>query len=355
MGDNTEALAALPTVTLLYGDDHLALHDRVEVLAALLGDPSTADLALARFDGGEGTTRFDDVRLAAYTLPFLTARRMVIVTNPVNLAKSDAARKKLVDLLDNLPPTTAMVLAQDDTYSPSGDLRGWELLEYSSKKYKKGFVHPILAWAREAGSRASVEIHKLPSLNAMPGWITAEVKRQGGKITPQAGVTLAGVIGSDTGQARQEITKLLAYVDFKRPIEPEDVHELTAPGGQADVFVMVDALAMGDSRQALRHLGRLLEEQDAANLFAMVVRQYRLIQMAKEAGDRGITDGEALARLLSTSSFPAQKALNQARRYTYEQLSRIYHRLLEIDRQSKTSQVDLEVALQTFIAQMGRG
>jgi len=352
VSDST-ATETLPVVTLLYGDDHQALHDRTEVMAAQMGDPAMADMNITRMDAAESGTREEDVRTAAYTLPFLTPRRMVILNNPVNLMRSESGRQKFIQTLSKLPESTAMLLVQDDTWIPSGTQRGWKNL-YEYKDHGKIKIHPLLEWARGAGGMVKIEIFRLPALNAMPGWINSEVKRQGGRMTPQAASVLAGIVGSDTGQARQEIKKLLTYVDFKRPVEPEDVHELTAPGGQADVFVMVDALAMGDSRLALRQLGRLLEEQDAISLYGMIVRQYRLIQMAKEARANGITSDEAVGRLLGTAPFPAQKALNQARRYSFENLNQIYHRLLEIDRMSKTSQMDLEVALQAFVVEMGR-
>lgn len=353
MTDSAAVSASLPRVILLYGDDYQAIRDRVNLLAAQIGDPSMAEMNISRLDGASQGVNEDDVRTAAYTLPFLSARRMVIVTNPALVMKSDAARQKFLDMLANLPETTALVLAQDDIWLTGKEQRGWKFM-YEYRYRGKTKINPLLEWARAAGSEVKIEICKVPALSAMPGWIAAEVKRQGGRINPQGATALAAVIGSDTGQGRQEITKLLSYVNFERPIEVEDVNELTAPGGQADVFVMVDALAVGDSRQALRHLGRLLEQQDAMSLFGMVVRQYRLIQMAKEAFENGVTSAEGIGKLLGIHSFPAGKALNQSKRYSFESLNRIYHRLLEIDRLNKTGQLDLEVGLQAFIAEMGR-
>lgn len=353
MTDSPADSASLPRVTLLYGDDHQAIRDRVNLLAAQMGDPSMADMNISRLDGAAQGTNEDDVRTAAYTLPFLSARRMVIVTNPALVMKSDSARQKFLDMLANLPETTALVLAQDDIWLTGKEQRGWKFM-YEYRDRGKTKINPLLEWARAAGREVKIEICKVPALNAMPGWIAAEVKRQGGRINPQAATALAAVIGSDTGQGRQEITKLLSYVNFERPIEVEDVNELTAPGGQADVFVMVDAMALGDSRQALRHLGRLLEQQDAMSLFGMVVRQYRLIQMAKEAFENGVTSAEGIGKLLGIHPLPAGKALNQSKRYSFESLDHIYHRLLEIDQLNKTGQLDLEVGLQTFIAEMGR-
>src|SRR3990172_7356352 len=263
-------------------------------MAAQMGDPAMADMNITRMDAAESGTREEDVRTAAYTLPFLTPRRMVILNNPVNLMRSESGRRKFIQTLSKLPESTAMLLVQDDTWIPSGTQRGWKNL-YEYKDHGKIKIHPLLEWARGAGGMVKIEIFRLPALNAMPGWINSEVKRQGGRMTPQAASVLAGVEG-----------------------------------------------------------GGLLEEQYAISLYGMIVRQYRLIQMAKEARANGITSDEAVGRLLGTAPFPAQKALNQARRYSFENLNQIYHRLLEIDRMSKTSQMDLEVALQAFVVEMGR-
>jgi DNA polymerase-3 subunit delta len=353
MAEPTASARSLPPVTLLYGDDHQALHDRMLALMASMDDTAMADLNITRLDGAAQNTSVEDVRNAAFTLPFLSPRRMVILTNPDHLMKSEAAGSKLIEMLDGLPETTVLLLVQDDSWIASGKQRGWKVMyEYREKNKLK--IHPLLDWARKAAPKARIEVHRLPALNAMPGWISAEAKRQGGQITPKAAVEMAAIIGNDTGQVRQEIAKLLAYLDYSRPIEPETVHQLTAPGGQADVFTMVDALATGDARQATRQLTRLLAEQDAAGLFGMVVRQYRLILMAKEATARGITGEEELARMLGVPAYPATKALSQARLYSPQSLNRIYHRLLEIDKMSKTGQVELEVALQAFVAEMGR-
>lgn len=345
---------SLPVVSLLYGDDHLALHDRTEALAVRMGDPSLADMNITRLDGNAQGVSLEAVRTAAFTLPFLTARRMVILTNPALLIKSDQARTRFVEMLGSLPETTALVLVQDDEWVSTDKQYHWKWFYDYTDKSRKVKIHPILEWARGNGAKVKTEVCKLPALNSMPGWIVAETRRQGGKINPQAAVAVTDVVGTDTGQARQEITKLLTYVDYQRPIEIEDVHELSAAGGQADVFIMVDALATGDGRQALRHLGRLLEEQDAPSLFGMVVRQFRLITMAKEALESGVTSVEGVMKLLHVPGTPAGKALNQARLYDMESLRRIYRRLLEIDRASKTGQGELEILLQAFVAEMSR-
>ena len=64
----------------------------------------------------------------------------------------------------------------------------------------------------------------------------------GGQITPQAAVSLANQIGDDTRLASQEITKLLTYVNFARPVDVDDVEHLTPLTAKIGDFELVNAL-----------------------------------------------------------------------------------------------------------------
>ena len=57
------------------------------------------------------------------------------------------------------------------------------------------------------------------------------------------------MVGEDTRIAAQELTKLLTYVDFERPIRLLDVEKVSLVSAQASVFELVDALV---SEPALR-------------------------------------------------------------------------------------------------------
>ena len=44
--------------------------------------------------------------------------------------------------------------------------------------------------------------------------------------------------------------KLLAYVNYQRAVEIDDVQNLTTDSSQGDIFAMVDALSAKDGRKA---------------------------------------------------------------------------------------------------------
>jgi len=318
-----------PGILVFHGNDEFALSAALEKLEEALGDPSNAALNLARFDGRAGLD-FEALSTAVGAVPFLSPRRLVIMRHPSAAFPSPDGRKKFTALLDGLPATTTLVLAETEVLKADA----W-----------------LLKWAQKAAPRAAVRVFGLPKRRDMPGWIVQEARKQGGAIEPPAAGHLAELTGEDTRIAAQEIAKLLTYVDYARPINAADVEQVSQASAQGSVFDLVDALGTGNGRQAQSVLHRLLEEQDAFELWPMVIRQFRLLLQAREILDAG---GGALQvqQGLGLHEFVAGKVARQAHNFSSASLEAIYHRLLEIDEGAKTSQVPLDLALDTLIVEL---
>lgn len=331
-------------VILLYGDDAQAIAEAAAAWEkSSSADPALGDLNLSRFDLEDRSATEEQIQGAIFALPFLAEKRLVILRNPLARFKTAEACQRLIGLLENTPPTTRVALIVPDQYLGS---KGWEALD--DKKRGK----PLLDWAKKAGARVQLRELRLPRPHEMTDWILRRAKQEGGQFTPRAAAELAGLTGNDTGIAAQEIRKLLTYVDFKRAVEVDDVQEVAASGGQADVFKMVDAIALGESRTALRHLKILLEEEDAARLFGMIIRQYRLLILAREALEQGISAPGEIAKRLKIHTFAAENLIPQARRLSLTKLESAYRLILTADQMIKSGQADIETALQTLIVQL---
>ena len=61
-----------------------------------------------------------------------------------------------------------------------------------------------------------------------------------------------------------------------------------------------------------------------------------------------------VARALGVHPFVAEKTTGQAGRFSMEALEGIYHRLLKIDEQVKTSQITLDLSLDTLVVELAR-
>ena len=160
---------------------------------------------------------------------------------------------------------------------------------------------------------------------------------------------MAHLVNDNPRQAEQEIHKLLAYVNYQRAVETDDVQNLTTDSSQGDIFAMVDALSAKDGRKALQVLHKLLEEEDPRGIFPMIIRQFRLLILAREIlDDQG--PGANFARLMGVHPFVADKTVRQASQFSLPVLEAVYRRLLEMDEALKTSQVEGDIALDTLVA-----
>lgn len=313
-----------PTVYLLHGDDDLAAGEFLSRLIDKLGDPATAQLNRIEVSGDQADP--SDIEAACHAAPFLSARRLVIVRP---LGKLGTPFSRLAKLLENLPPTTGLVLVEPKPLPKEA---------------------PLLAWAESHPQLALVRCFDPLRGAALVRWITQRAQLLGGEIQPAAAALLAESVAGDARTAAQETAKLLDYVDRRRAVTSEDVEALTPVHGQADIFAMVDALGHRNGRQAMLHLHHLLDLEEPRYIFAMVTRQFRLLLLAREALDAGQSPRQAL----SLPPFVADKVAAQAVHFPLPRLEAIYHDLLETDIASKRGRADLDVALDTLVATLAR-
>lgn len=317
------------SIILLHGTDEFAIANHLNELRAAMGDPSTAEMNIAQFDGHAGLD-FEALNMAVNAIPFLAARRLVILAHPVVAFSSPALRKKFNMLLANLPPTTTLALAEYDLLKDD---------------------HWLMKWARSFMGKAKILVCMMPRRREMTGWIQRETNKQGGKIEGQASARLAEMVGEDTRIAAQEITKLLTYVNYARPVSVQDVEQVSIVSAQGSVFDLVDALGTGNSQKAQKMLHQLLESEDPFSLWGMVIRQFRLLLLAREVIESGGSQKE-VEKTLGIHFYVAQKVYDQARQFSMSALESIYHKLLKIDEGAKTGQVPLDLALDMLVVEL---
>jgi DNA polymerase-3 subunit delta len=327
-----------PNILFLYGNDEYGISQRLRESAAVFSDASQAEMNTAHLDA---RTMTEDEWVSATTaMPFLAKQRLVLLENPSAKYSEAQKRKKFFDFLLKLPPTAKLLMWEHV------ELKGWG---NKAEQEKEDLKHWLVNWMKKQG--LGLERHALPAVREMPGWIVQYGKTQGGQITGGAAERLAQMVGTDTRQAAQEITKLLTYANWSRPVTAADVETLSPLTAEPDIFAMVDAFAARDGRKAQRLLHRLLEVQDAFSTWGMIVRQFRLLLLAREVLDGGGGEVEA-TRALGSPPFVARKALRQARGFSIQRLEQVYHRLLEIDEAAKTGRMPLELAMDVLVVEV---
>src|SRR5829696_2568020 len=320
----------MPNIYFLFGNDEFAITRTLKEFESDFTDPTSADMNTARLEARSVSE--DDLNNAVNAMPFLAKRRLVLLQNPSAKYNNPNLRKKFFGFLEKAPDTARLVM-------------------FESVEPKEAEKHWLVKWAEKNSKSIQTRAFMLPRLKDMPGWMINETKNQNGQIEPRAAEMLKDMVGVDTRQAGMEIAKLLAYVNWARPVTAQDVEAVCIVTSQQSVFDFVDALANGNGKVAQHLLHRLLESEDEFSLWGMVVRQFRLLIQAREILD-GRGNQNDVARALGVHPFVAEKTTQQAAHFSIETLEQIYRRLLRVDEEVKTGQLTLELAMDTLVVEL---
>jgi DNA polymerase-3 subunit delta len=319
------------------GDDTFTIREELEALVSKMGDPAISELNTAYLDGRAVT--LSEVQHHCSTFPFLADRRLVIVTGLLERlgqkTRSNADAQFLADLVDylpTLPATTRLIFVESTTLSKR---------------------HRVLALANKSET-GHTKTFAAPTGSGLSRWVRDRVKQAGGAIEPSAAGALGAFVGNDLYQLHNEIEKLVAYTDGRRPITTEDIQLLTPHARQANIFDMVDALGRRDGKTASQIYHQLLDAGDhPLALLGMITRQFRLMIQVQDLAPQ-LGSAQAIARELKQNPYPIQKILAQSKNYTPAQLVAVYHKLLDTDVDIKTGRMEPTLALDTLIAGLSR-
>lgn len=323
---------------VIYGDSFLVAERlrrvKAEAGAADLMDSNRHVVAAAR-------TRPDEVLAMCNSLPFLDTMRLVEVEGVLatrqgtggnrrsgrRTASTASAWAQLADALPTLPDTTLLILVDGEVQQNDSLLRA--LSEHSA-------VH------RET----------TPNGQALLQWIKGRAEAKGSGITPPAMQTLAELVGGDLWTIDRELEKLSLYA-ADRSITDTDVRAMVPYVQEANIFNAVDAIMDGRPGPALRSLMQLMEDgQEPLYIIAMIERQLRLIALARDLTDRGVSQPDLGRRMGTNSDFVVRKTQTQARRLTLPQIRSKYRRVLESDLAIKQGRLEPTLSLQLLVADL---
>ena len=301
---------------IFHGNDTLSQKEQLAELTAKLDDPSMLELNTTRFGGA---ISFAELRQVCDSIPFLSKRRLVICNDVLADSGRDLV-DRLVDYLPHLPDTTRLFFLE------SKSLRRNHRLLKLAEQLDNGYIR---AFDRPEG-------------RALERWVQ--------RVAVGDTVGLVGNTGNDLTLLANEVEKLVLYRAGDGEINADDVARLCPYVAETSIFELVDALGSRDRRKAATLLQQKLDEgADPFYLFAMIVRQFRLLIQIKELAEAGQRP-PAIARSLGIHSFVAGKLYQQSQRFNLSQLEQIYSHLLETDVGVKTGRADMVTSLNLLVA-----
>ena len=183
-------------------------------------------------------------------------------------------------------------------------------------------------------------------------WALEKITQAGFMIK---GLTLKKLISRVVSQEQlsQEIEKLIAFQSYhkKKEIEDQAIENLVKADVVINNFALIDAVGARDIKKAVIFLNQtLLEGNEPQAVLGQIIYQFRNLLCVKDINTgtkfpRVHTSLENVTKLTGLHPFVARKTSQQARQFEMGELKKIYGRLAEMDKQSKTGQIDLSTGL----------
>jgi DNA polymerase-3 subunit delta len=262
------------------------------------------------------------------------SNKLVVLQNFLTkgIEKNQELNEFLIHALEKLSETFFVVFWQ--TEKPDARVK---LFKHLKKLEKTGLVE--------------IKEFKLPRGYELGQWVKARVKHHQGQIEPAAVDLFLALIGNNLWQLDSEICKV---VNYKRGevIKPEDVQLLVKARFNDDIFQLMDALSQKNKAKAIALMQDQLDSgASEMYVFAMLVRQFRLLRQVKELFEyEKIKDQQAIARELSLHPFVVQKIMGQINYFDFKQLRKIYQQLLAFEFSLKTQNTPFRLLFDKFIA-----
>lgn len=278
--------------------------------------------------------------------PFLSERRMVVIEN-LSAVKSDEICDLLLELAKKkkIPESTVAIFWEEELSAKGGSQ------PVSGKDKKK--IHPLFAFLVK--QKYSKQFNNLTS-GQIKEWAECELKKSGVKIEKRALENLIASAGADLWQLNSELGKLAAFAGSKedKTITSGDISLFVSEDIDDNVFHFIDALLGRRSKEAIKLLQDQWESgEEQAKIFGAIIWQFRSLLTIKDylALNPGVSS-DRISGDLGLHPFVIKKALAILPGFSFEQLKKIYQKLLEIDLKVKTGGGDLLKLLEILIAEV---
>lgn len=305
------AVKADAPVYLVKGSDEVIARDAVrDIVQALVGDQdpglTVQEIGKAQHqpaDGGPPT--LDALVDAAQTPPFLTDRRVVVGRDLEVFTRADQVAP-LVAYLDDPLPTTHLVLA------------------WSGGRIPKSVVDAVKKGKGE-------QVDTSPG-RKLAEWVSDQLAKAGLKVDAAGQRRLVDWLGDDPQRLVGIIGTLVGTHGAGARLGVEDIEPFLGQAGGIPPWELSDAIDKGDIAGALSKLHRMLDGGDRhpLQIMATLHGQYARMLALDGAPVGGEKDAAALLGMKG-STFPARKALTQARKLGHDKVVRAMDLLATAD------------------------
>lgn len=293
---------------LLFGEEaYLKQQYKQRLLKALVPEDDTMNMS--RYEGKGVNVR--EVIDQAETMPFFAERRVILLEN-TGFFKNKC--EELADYMKELPDYLVMVFVEEE-------------VDKRSRIYKA---------VKNAGRVA--EFAKQDE-KALIRWVLNILNTEDKKITRKDMELFLTRTGTDMGNIRMEVQKLLDYTMGRQVITKEDIEAVCTTRTTNKIFDMVRAVTEKNQKKALDLYYDLLTlREPPMRILFLLAKQFRQLMLTKEMFMDGHGANE-ISTKLGVPSFVAKNYIQCAGQYELSQLRQAVEDFTEAEEAVKTGRL----------------
>lgn len=309
---------------LLFGEEAYLKHQYKEKLLNAL-NPDGDTMNFSRYEGkGVDVKQLIDL---CETMPFFAERRIVLLED-TGFFKNKC--EELADYMKSLPDYLVLVFSESE-------------VDKRSRMYK----------AVKSGGRVT-EFAKQDEKMLMR-WAAGILGKEGRKITQRDMELFLTKTGTDMGNIRMELEKLITYTEGQDIVSAEDIEAVCVTQTTNKIFDMVRAVTEKNQKRALELYYDLLTlKEPPMRILFLLAKQFRQLLLTKKMAGEGASQNEIASRL-GVPSFVVRNISACARSYTVEELERAVEDFVDAEEAVKTGRLGDVLSVELLIVKYSSG
>ena len=317
-------------VIFLYGSDGYRLKKNVDTIVGAHQKKHKNGMSYYRFDLSDDNN-FDDLENAVKSVSFFDEAKLIIVKNAFSGRYGDQLISLVGDFKIADDKRTVMVFIEN-RQEKELQKTGKELFKFLSSDNNL--------------------VKNIEHLNGakLADWVRREFKLNGYDISSKTAGLLVSLVGNDSWALANEINKLSNYKKGGTVIE-EDIELLISRKEDGKIFDLVDAVGNQNRAKAFEMMYRLINSgSDPHYLLSMLVYHLENLLSVSDEMERGASPSyQSIAKKCGLHPFVAKKSINQAQKFSKDDLKARFSYLAGLDIASKNGLVNLEDALYNLV------
>lgn len=303
---------------LLYGEEaYLKQQYKQNLVKALNPDGDTMNFSIYEGKGVDVKALID----LCETMPFFADRRVVLLED-TGFFKNKC--EELAEYMKELPEYMCMIFVETE-------------VDKRSRMYKA-----VKACGRIA------EFTKQDEKTLMR-WAAGILGKEGKKIRQKDMELLLTKTGTDMGNLRMELEKLITYTYDSDIVTEQDIEEICTTQTTNKIFDMVRAVTEKNQKRALDLYYDLLTlKEPPMRILFLLAKQYRQLLLTKKLSEEGLSQQEISAKL-GVPSFVVRNIASCARAYRTSELEQAVEDFVDAEEAVKTGRLGDVMSVELLI------